>query len=122
MKSLTIGARYDEMDPEDMKKMAALMPRGTNAYCPNGSHLCMWDDQEIYFHHLLKFLKSVWGVWRRLSSALHQRGDATNVLRKKVNASALICAWTSTRFTPGGSLQISGASLVSCGEHGARNT
>ena len=59
VKSLTIGARYDEMDPEDMKRMAALMPQGTNAFCPNGSHLCMWDDQEIYFHHLLKFLKSV---------------------------------------------------------------
>lgn len=59
VKALTIGARYDEMDPEDMKKMATLMPQGTNAYCPNGSHLCMWDDQEIYFHHLLKFLKSV---------------------------------------------------------------
>jgi len=59
VKSLTIGARYDEMDPEDMKKMATLMPQGTNAFCPNGSHLCMWDDQEIYFHHLLKFLKSV---------------------------------------------------------------
>ena len=55
-------------------------------------------------------------------SALHQCGDATNVLRKKVNASALICTCTSARFTPGGSLQISGASLVSCGEHGARNT
>ena len=40
-------------------QMAALMPQGTNAFCPNGSHLCMWDDQEIYFHHLLKFLKSV---------------------------------------------------------------
>jgi proline iminopeptidase len=59
VKSLTIGARYDEMDPEDMKKMAALMAHGTNAFCPNGSHLCMWDDQEIYFHHLLEFLKTV---------------------------------------------------------------
>jgi proline iminopeptidase len=59
VRSLTIGARYDEMDPEDMKRMAALMPQGTNAFCPNGSHLCMWDDQEIYFHHLLEFLKSV---------------------------------------------------------------
>jgi proline iminopeptidase len=59
VKSLTIGARYDEMDPEDMKRMAALMPHGTNAFCPNGSHLCMWDDQAIYFHHLLEFLNSV---------------------------------------------------------------
>jgi len=59
VKALTIGARYDEMDPEDMKKMATLMQNATYAYCPNGSHLCMWDDQEIYFKHLLDFLHAV---------------------------------------------------------------
>ncbi|MDP9109674.1 MAG: proline iminopeptidase, partial [Pseudomonadota bacterium] len=57
--TLTIGARYDEMDPEDMKKMAALMPNAKNAYCPNGSHLCMWDDQAAYFRQLLAFLSTV---------------------------------------------------------------
>jgi proline iminopeptidase len=56
VKALTIGAQYDEMDPEDMKHMAALMPNARNAFCPNGSHLCMWDDQKAYFDHLLKFL------------------------------------------------------------------
>ncbi len=59
VKTLTIGARYDEMDPQDMQKMATLMPNATSAYCPNGSHLCMWDDQAVYFQHLLKFLRSV---------------------------------------------------------------
>jgi len=59
VKALTIGARYDEMDPEDMKKMAALMPNAGHGYCPNGSHLCMWDDQEVYFRHLLGFLRTV---------------------------------------------------------------
>ncbi|HSZ07939.1 MAG TPA: proline iminopeptidase-family hydrolase [Steroidobacteraceae bacterium] len=59
VKALTIGARYDEMDPEDMKKMASLMPNGSYAYCPNGSHLCMWDDQETYFKHLIGFLRAV---------------------------------------------------------------
>jgi proline iminopeptidase len=59
VKALTIGARYDEMDPEDMKKMASLMPSGSYAYCPNGSHLCMWDDQETYFKHLIAFLRTV---------------------------------------------------------------
>jgi proline iminopeptidase len=58
-KTLTIGAQYDEMDPEDMKKMAGLMPNAGYAFCPNGSHLCMWDDQEAYFKHLLKFLREV---------------------------------------------------------------
>jgi proline iminopeptidase len=59
VKALTIGARYDEMDPEDMKKMATLMPNASSVICPNGSHLCMWDDQAFYFQHLINFLHSV---------------------------------------------------------------
>jgi proline iminopeptidase len=59
VRALTIGARYDEMDPEDMKKMATLMPNATSAICPNGSHMCFWDDQEVYFHHLPDFLRTV---------------------------------------------------------------
>jgi proline iminopeptidase len=58
-RALTIGARYDEMDPEDMKKMARAMPNATSFICPQGSHLCMWDDQAFYFDNLIKFLKSV---------------------------------------------------------------
>jgi proline iminopeptidase len=58
-KALTVGARYDEMDPADMKKMASLLPNGTAAYCDKGSHLCMWDDQESYFKQLLAFLRTV---------------------------------------------------------------
>jgi hypothetical protein len=45
--------------PEDMKKMAALMQNATCVFCPNGSHLCMWDDQQICFEHLLDFLHTV---------------------------------------------------------------
>lgn len=59
VKSLSIGARYDEMDPEDMHRIAALIPRGRYAYCPNGSHMCMWDDQAVYFSQLLAFLHTV---------------------------------------------------------------
>jgi proline iminopeptidase len=59
VRTLTIGAQYDEMDPEDMKKMATLIPNASYAYCANGSHLCMWDDQEAYFKQLLNFLHSV---------------------------------------------------------------
>ena len=47
------------MDPEDMKKMASLMPNASYRFCPNRSHLCMWDDQEVYFKHLLGFLHTV---------------------------------------------------------------
>jgi proline iminopeptidase len=59
VKALTIGARYDEMDPEDMKKMATMMPNATSVICENGSHLCMWDDQSFYFNHLINFLRTV---------------------------------------------------------------
>jgi proline iminopeptidase len=59
VKALTIGSQYDEMDPEDMKKMATVMPNASYAFCPNGSHLCMWDDQAIYFKKLLDFLHAV---------------------------------------------------------------
>jgi len=58
VKTLTVGAKYDEMDPKDMEKMATLMPNATYAYCPNGSHLCMWDDQAVYFKNLIQFLKT----------------------------------------------------------------
>lgn len=57
--ALTLGARYDEMDPADMVRMAGLMRRGVSGICPNGSHLALWDDQAVYFDHLLKFLQRV---------------------------------------------------------------
>jgi proline iminopeptidase len=59
VKTLTIGATHDEMDPDDMRRMAELMPNATSAICPNGSHICMWDDQAYYFDHLLGFLRTV---------------------------------------------------------------
>ena len=59
VKALTIGSVYDEMDPDDMRKMARLMPNATCAICPNGSHLALWDDQAVYFRHLLGFLATV---------------------------------------------------------------
>ncbi|MBN8815650.1 MAG: proline iminopeptidase-family hydrolase [Sphingomonas sp.] len=58
-RALTIGARYDEMDPADMLKMATLMPNAQGFVCPNGSHMAMWDDQAYYFDHLLAWLKKV---------------------------------------------------------------
>ena len=59
VKTLTIGSKYDEMDPDDMRKMSQLVQNGLYAFCPNGSHLCMWDDQAIYFRQLLAFLRTV---------------------------------------------------------------
>jgi proline iminopeptidase len=59
VRTLTIGSRYDEMDPEDMKKMASMMQNATSHICPNGSHMCMYDDQETYFRGLVPFLQSL---------------------------------------------------------------
>jgi proline iminopeptidase len=59
VKTLTLGAEHDTMDPEDIRKMAKLMPNATAAICPEGSHLAMWDDQAVYFGHLLGFLRTV---------------------------------------------------------------
>lgn len=57
--TLTIGAKHDTMDPEVMKKMAGLVKRGRFLYCPNGSHLCMYDDQKVYFDALIAFIRDV---------------------------------------------------------------
>jgi proline iminopeptidase len=42
-----------------MRRIAALMPHARAAICPNGSHMCMWDDQAAYFDALVPFLKSL---------------------------------------------------------------
>jgi proline iminopeptidase len=56
--TLVIGAKYDEMNPEDKKKMASLIPNSRLLMC-EGSHLSMYDDQQNYFNGLIKFLKEV---------------------------------------------------------------
>ena len=56
VKTLTIGAGYDTMDPDDLRRMAELMPNAESLICPEGSHLAMWDDQAVYFEGLLRFL------------------------------------------------------------------
>ena len=57
--TLMIGAKYDTMDPNYMKWMSTQVQNGSYLYCPNGSHLCMWDDQKTYFPGLIKFIKGV---------------------------------------------------------------
>ena len=45
--TLVIGAKYDTMDPAHMEKMSRLVQHGGRyLFCPNGSHLAMYDDQE----------------------------------------------------------------------------
>ena len=57
--TLVIGARYDTMDPSYMEMMAARLPAGQYLYCPNGSHLAIYDDQASYFAGLVKFLQQL---------------------------------------------------------------
>lgn len=54
--TLVIGAKHDTMDPEHMKWMASEVKNGTYLYCENGSHMCMYDDQRVYFEGLTTFL------------------------------------------------------------------
>jgi len=57
--TLVIGARYDTMDPDWMRAMASRLPRGEYLFSPNGSHMAMYDDQEIYFAGLIAFLHRI---------------------------------------------------------------
>lgn len=57
--TLVIGARYDTMDPNYMAAMAQKLPRGQFLLCPNGSHLAIYDDQQVYFEGLIRFLREV---------------------------------------------------------------
>ena len=55
--TLSIGAKYDTMDPEHMKWIATQVKNGTYLYCEKGSHMSMYDDQQTYMKGLVKFLK-----------------------------------------------------------------
>jgi proline iminopeptidase len=47
------------MDPAHMEMMAGRLPQGRYLYCPRGSHLAMYDDQEAYFAGLTSFLSTI---------------------------------------------------------------
>lgn len=57
--TLTVGAHYDTMDPDHMKWMSTQVQQGRYLYCPEGSHLCMWDDQKHFFPGVIQFIKDV---------------------------------------------------------------
>jgi len=57
--TLTIGARYDTMDPAHMEAMAKRFPQGRHLHLPEGSHLALYDDQERYFAGLIAFLEEL---------------------------------------------------------------
>jgi len=57
--TLVIGAQHDSMDPKHMQWMAGALANGSYLHCPDGSHLAMYDDQEVYFDGLTNFIREV---------------------------------------------------------------
>lgn len=57
--TLVVGARYDTMDPAHMEMMAGKVQRGRYLFCPEGSHLAMYDDQRTYVEGVIRFVKDV---------------------------------------------------------------
>ena len=57
--TLMIGAKYDTMDPKAMKEQSKMVKNGSYLYCPNGSHLSMWDDQQVFMNGVIKWIKEV---------------------------------------------------------------
>jgi proline iminopeptidase len=57
--TLAIGARYDTMEPAQMEKIAKDVKKGRYLYCPKGSHLALYDDQQTYMAGLTQFILDV---------------------------------------------------------------
>lgn len=59
--TLMVGAKYDTMDPKAMEAQSKQVQKGRYLYCPNGSHLAMWDDQKVFMDGVIRFIKDVDG-------------------------------------------------------------
>jgi proline iminopeptidase len=57
--TLTIGGTHDTMDPKHMEWMSKQVQKGNFLLCPNGSHLSMYDDQQIYMSGVITFVQSL---------------------------------------------------------------
>lgn len=57
--TLVIGARHDTMDPAHMESMARQVKNGHYLFCPDGSHLAIYDDQKTYVEGIISFLGDV---------------------------------------------------------------
>ncbi|MET0464499.1 MAG: proline iminopeptidase-family hydrolase, partial [Chitinophagaceae bacterium] len=57
--TLMVGAKYDTMDPKAMEEQSKMVQKGRYLYCPNGSHLAMWDDQKVFMQGVTAFIKDV---------------------------------------------------------------
>lgn len=57
--TLMVGAKWDTMDPKAMEEQSKMVQHGRYLYCPNGSHMCMWDDQQVFMDGVIKFIRDV---------------------------------------------------------------
>lgn len=57
--TLMVGAKFDTMDPKAMEEQSKLVKNGSYLYCPNGSHLSMWDDQQVFMNGVIDFIHKV---------------------------------------------------------------
>jgi proline iminopeptidase len=59
--TLMVGAKHDTMDPAAMEAQSKEVQHGQFLYCPNGSHLSMWDDQQVFMGGVVRFIHEVDG-------------------------------------------------------------
>jgi proline iminopeptidase len=57
--TLMVGAKWDTMDPKAMEDQSKMVQHGRYLYCPNGSHMCMWDDQQVFMNGVIGFIRDV---------------------------------------------------------------
>ncbi|MEO9209757.1 MAG: proline-specific peptidase family protein, partial [Ginsengibacter sp.] len=57
--TLMVGAKFDTMDPKAMEAQSKMVQKGRYLYCPNGSHLAMWDDQQVFMNGVIRFIKDL---------------------------------------------------------------
>ncbi len=57
--TLSIGAKYDTMDPAHMEMISRKVQKGRYLFCPNGSHMAIYDDQKTYVNGIIAFLRDV---------------------------------------------------------------
>lgn len=55
--TLVIAGSFDTMDPTYMQWMSKELPEGKFLLCKKGSHMSMYDDQQVYMNGLIDFLK-----------------------------------------------------------------
>jgi proline iminopeptidase len=57
--TLSVGARYDTMEPAQMQQIAKSVKKGRYLFCPHGSHFAIYDDQSVYMTGVIQFILDV---------------------------------------------------------------